>query len=526
MTSTTAAELQRPPISPARRHVYVHSTQSLPAIATLPPSRPYDLTFQHPRRDFKTASRPIHLVTMADEPPKAATTSSSTAPPGHTIRRAFTIDETRRRPSLNPASSSESLRPKRRSSNFTDYSAEARSILNPRPSSADSEPESSSLASISLAFALLPAVAGAFFKDGGAVVTDLMLLGLSGVFLHWSVTQPWSWYHSAQQVRIEQEDNAEAVVDDESDSEGTVEGVLDDVPEEEEDVRDSKGSSSTNRNRNKETRAMSAEQRSALRELYIYEFLTLLACFAFPLLAAYLLHAIRAQLSRPSEGLVSNYNLTIFCMVSEMRVFSHMFKLVQSRTLHLQRIVNRNPYSPYPEQNSGRIDEVLSRLEKLENQAPQGDTPPEKKVEETAEKWKQEASLVRSVRSNIQPELDALNRAVRRYEKKATLLQMQTEGRFHVVDGRLEDAIALAAAAAKNSASHRSLLDRTLDTLTWAVLLPFNALLQLLLLPLKTVLLLVKGKKNEPPAKQRQSRSGRPPQRYNGDGVPSRVSKR
>lgn len=460
---------------------------------------------------------------MPDETPKAATTSSSaSAPPGHTIRRAFTIDETRKRPSLNP---SETHLPRRRSSNFTDYSTEARDILNPRASKdGASEPENSSLASISLAFALLPALAGAFFKDGSAVVTDLMLLGLSGVFLHWSVTQPWNWYHSAQEVRMEHESSAEAVVEDDSDFENedtTQDAGLDDVPEEEEE---SKGPSTSKR----EPKTISTEQRSALRELYIYEFLALLSCFAFPLLAAYLLHAIRAQLSRPSEGLVSNYNLTIFCMVSELRVFSHMFKLVQSRTLHLQRVVHRNPYGLSPERNSNRIDEVLERLNKLENRSPEEDAPREKTGDETAEKWKQEASIFRDVRNGIQPELDALNRAVRRYEKKATLLQMQTESRFQVVDARLEDAIALAAAAAKNSASHRTFFTRTLDSLTYIVMLPFNALLQVLLLPLKTATLLLKGKTYEPASKQRQGRSGKPTSsaRYNGDRVPSRVGKR
>lgn len=84
--------------------------------------------------------------------------------------------------------------PRRRSSNFTDYSlGEARDILNPRAKQSGELPssESSSLASASLAFALLPAIAGAVFKNGSAIATDLMLLGLAGVFLHWSVTQPW-----------------------------------------------------------------------------------------------------------------------------------------------------------------------------------------------------------------------------------------------------------------------------------------------------------------------------------------------
>lgn len=141
----------------------------------------------------------------------AATTGTSSgisAPPGHAFRRAKTMAETN--PGARQSTSGGGRRfssdssfdacppAPRRSSNFSDYSInEARSILNPQrkatasPDGGDSSPESSSLAGLSLAFALLPALAGALFKNGGAVTTDIMLLGLAGVFLHWSVTQPW-----------------------------------------------------------------------------------------------------------------------------------------------------------------------------------------------------------------------------------------------------------------------------------------------------------------------------------------------
>jgi hypothetical protein len=42
-----------------------------------------------------------------------------------------------------------------------------------------------------LALALLPAAGGIFFKNGGAVVTDITLLTLAAVFLNWSVRLPW-----------------------------------------------------------------------------------------------------------------------------------------------------------------------------------------------------------------------------------------------------------------------------------------------------------------------------------------------
>lgn len=42
-----------------------------------------------------------------------------------------------------------------------------------------------------LAFAFLPALAGLFFTNGSAFVTDALLLGLAALFLNWSVRLPW-----------------------------------------------------------------------------------------------------------------------------------------------------------------------------------------------------------------------------------------------------------------------------------------------------------------------------------------------
>lgn len=42
-----------------------------------------------------------------------------------------------------------------------------------------------------LAFAFLPALAGLFFTNGSAFVTDILLLGLAALFLNWSVRLPW-----------------------------------------------------------------------------------------------------------------------------------------------------------------------------------------------------------------------------------------------------------------------------------------------------------------------------------------------
>lgn len=131
--------------------------------------------------------------------------SSSPGPSG--LRRSATVDENiRRRSTYGPSSPAgfasaasdpfDAVEPRvRRSSTFSDYALgdEARDLFNPKPAGvvrAD-EDAGSGWASVPLAFALLPALGGVLFQNGSAIVTDVMLLGLAAVFLHWSVTQPW-----------------------------------------------------------------------------------------------------------------------------------------------------------------------------------------------------------------------------------------------------------------------------------------------------------------------------------------------
>ena len=175
-------------------------------------------------------------------------------------------------------------------------------------------------------------------------------------------------------------------------------------------------------------------------------------CFLFPAGGAWLLHHIRSQLSRPSEGLVSNYNLTIFLLAAELRPLSHLIKLVQARTLHLQRTVNTNAHFDTSSTiSSATVNDLQDRLAEIEKHIADAST---KGTNGTATK-SPTAELVPQVRKTIQPDLDALNRAVRRYEKRATLLSLQTESRLVDLEKRLGDAITLAAAAERSSQSSR-----------------------------------------------------------------------
>lgn len=219
----------------------------------------------------------------------------------------------------------------------------------------------------------------------------------------------------------------------------------------------------------------------AALQLGRHELFALLMTFIMPAGAAYLLHVIRSQLSRPSEGLVSDYNLTIFLLAAEIRPVRQLIRLTTNRTLHLQRIVsdNRDPSGS----SSGReesLEDLAARLAALEaktedsNTAVGIPTPHEDLVD-----------LSTDMKRRYEPRLDALERAVRRYEKRATTLTLLTEQRLQSLESRLQDALSLAAVAAQSN-NKPGLALSVASALGTFIMLPFDALRFFLIWPLLT----------------------------------------
>ncbi|KAI1451865.1 hypothetical protein F4805DRAFT_449670 [Annulohypoxylon moriforme] len=492
---------------------------------------------------------------MADESFASASTSAThipgrqpsingNAPPGHGLRRATTVGQPstlRRRSTLNIGSpSGEDDLPdiRRRSSTYSDFSlsdarrdleTSADELLNPSKSS---KTDKSPFVYVPLTLALLPAVAGIFFENGSAFFTDLILLSLAAVFLHWSVTQPWDWYQSAQEVRIiKDEIMTESVFESDSDGElsspTTGGAALENVPEEAE--KQSEPEAAAQKPLDRRAQQWKERQAAALSELYLHEIAALAWCFIFPMLGAYLLHTIRGQLSRPSEGLVSDYNLTIFLCAAEVRPVSHLIRMLQSRTLRVQQIVAKNPYEKQIV-TMEQLQEISARLDELETRGVTGNTtsnvdmrpePPQQKLVET--------TVAQEFRSSVQPELDALSRAMRRYEKKLTLLACQTDNRIEYVDHRLNDAIALAAVAAKNSNAQWGFWTWLIEKTIAVIMFPVQALMAVFIFPFRTVSILLSRKSRSTPERtQRSSRAGKTlAQGKSGlDRVPTRMSRR
>ncbi|KAL8370284.1 hypothetical protein RB595_000593 [Gaeumannomyces hyphopodioides] len=498
--------------------------------------------------------RPAH-----HHPP--STTPASAAPPqpqpyalapGHGLRRAATIAEPslRRRAVISPLEQQGFADPgsgaRRRDSVISsDCSLDALNSPGRRPAIGKPDwPAVPDLQALPLLFALLPALGGLIFKDGSAFITDFLLLGLAAVFLHTTVTHPWSWYHSAQQIRIAEEIVAEEVVD---------EHDYDNPGDEDSSGGDEDASSMDGDEKPPNKRASQSATKpqgvrhAALRELYFHEIAALLLCFLSPAAGASILHGIRTQLSRPSEGLVSNYNLTVFLLAAEIQPVRHLMRLVEARTIHLQRIVLANPYASNSPRGASTADGgvrgggepavtatqlavLAARVEELESrtvteaQAQAAHSGPAGLEARSP----QRDAILREARSQMQPEVDALNRAVRRYEKKQTILAVQLDGRLQMLDGRLDDALALAAHAAKNSRPRPSFLASATDQVLVALMLPFRGIWLVACLPVRLLATALGRDQRQTENMSKGYRSGRSSRSSStgGDRFPARLSRR
>lgn len=222
----------------------------------------------------------------------------------------------------------------------------------------------------------------------------------------------------------------------------------------------------------------------AFNELRMHEVTALALCFLGPLLGSYILHIIRSQLSTMGDQLISNLNLTLFVLGSEIRPLRHGMKMAQARTLYLQRIVKEDPYISTKDKDQDAIlGEVRDRLDELETSCA------EKFSEESfgnTSKQPDNSEAVKRLQSSTQSQIDALNRAVRRYEKRETTHTMQTESRLQELELRLKETISLAAAAA-NMSQKPGLMMVALDWTTSLIAIPLKVAYTTCVLPFEVI---------------------------------------
>ena len=232
------------------------------------------------------------------------------------------------------------------------------------------------------------------------------------------------------------------------------------------------------------------DEHPAAASLRNRQLVSLLACFLFPVAMTCVLHYIRASLSRPAEGLISNTNLTIFLFAAEFRPCNEVGKMFQARTVYLQKVLAASSIKSRIAASTAITDDLPSiakRISEIENHIVATQT-------NSAALRKSETEIINTVRKSIQPELDALNRAVRRYEKRATVQAMDTDSRLQGLEARMSDAITLAAAAERNvlqAKESNKLVSLLYEAIMWPATIAANVIaipLHLVTLPYTTVM--------------------------------------
>lgn len=161
---------------------------------------------------------------------------------------------------------------------------------------------------------------------------------------------------------------------------------------------------------------------------------------------------------------------------------SHLIKLQQRQILHLQRVIG--------DDNSNCIErvgtqELAQRLTAIEAQ-----------LSEPVTSGDMETSNLRAtIHQSLQPQLDALNRAVRRYEKRQVAQTLQIEARFADLETRLKDALALAAAAARTG-QRPSIISMAVTRAVHVATKAFNMAWAVLTYPPRTIVSLISGFKS------------------------------
>lgn len=200
----------------------------------------------------------------------------------------------------------------------------------------------------------------------------------------------------------------------------------------------------------------------ALAEIHRSAKIALLFCFMCPPIAAFFLHQLRSQLSRPSEGLISNLNLTIFVLVAELRPAAEVGNLVRGRAARLHNMVVQ----------------PLCRLEDLNS-----------KYEMLLEDVHNLTALVQRALEK-EAEVDAMNRAIRRYEKKEALFASKTENKMLELDSRVNDIMSTVVAPRPKQRTPKktpSLFGRMISSSWNLAMIPFNLAWGIASYPLRLV---------------------------------------
>lgn len=167
---------------------------------------------------------------------------------------------------------------------------------------------------------------------------------------------------------------------------------------------------------------MTTKQQEVSKQLMYAEIQAFGGLIVGPLLGAVLLNYVRASMARPANGLITNFNITVFVLAAELRPLKVAVKFLTDRSSSLQEeLVDVAP---------GRYDELATKLSKVE--------------QELSEIM---ATNTSSPRSNSSEhgvvdgtlDLDQIKNALRRFERHEAQIKQHYDDKLYTLERRLAD---------------------------------------------------------------------------------------
>lgn len=208
---------------------------------------------------------------------------------------------------------------------------------------------------------------------------------------------PWEWYHASRTLRL-MSDSQTSPMPFFTRTEGFVS-----TPEQTSAIVSEDEDETPTPSHHHPEQPLDPETEAAAINLRRTEILALASCVASPLIGGYLLHYIREILSRPSEGLVSTFNITLFVMAAELRPAMKLMEMIKQRSLYLQKIVHKDVLEGNVNNPSVDFEPLNRKIEQLEN------TIEELRMSVVRVQGGRE-EVVSGVREGVRADVEALNR--------------------------------------------------------------------------------------------------------------------
>lgn len=184
-----------------------------------------------------------------------------------------------------------------------------------------------------------------------------------------------------------------------------------------------------------------------------------------PLLGACLLDYIRASLARPANGLITNFNITVFVLAAELRPLKIAYEYLNGRAEYLQeQLVDVVP---------SRYQELVNKVEALEARLSQG-TLPEQHIDS------HRGVSTPNALSKEGTDLNQIKYALRKFEKHEAQLRLEYEAKFYSLERQFADL----GARSRPVTSNTQVLYRISQAV---ILLPARLSWQIISLPARTI---------------------------------------